>query len=126
MRELLIVGAGGFIGAVGRYWLSGWVHRFSGAGFPWGTLTVNLAGCLLLGVVMSLGETRLVLSPEAKIFLAIGILGSFTTFSTVSFETIELVRQAQLLPALANAGGSLLLGLVALVAGRALVEGILH
>lgn len=122
MRELLIVGVGGFVGAVGRYWLAGWVHRFTTAGFPWGTLTVNLAGCLLLGMVMSLAETRLAPSPEARTFLTIGVFGSFTTFSTLSYETVELVRQSQLGAAAANAVGSLVLGLAALVAGRALIE----
>lgn len=122
MRELLIVGAGGFVGAVARYWISGWVHRWSGSAFPWGTLGVNLLGCLVLGAVMALGETRIAPSPEARLFVAIGVLGSLTTFSTLSYETVELIRQSQLLPALANAAGSLLLGLGALLVGRVLVE----
>lgn len=122
MRELLIVGAGGFVGAIARYWLSGWVHRFTATGFPWGTLSVNLIGCLLLGAVVALTETRLALTPETRTFVAIGVLGSFTTFSTLSYETVELVRQSQIGPAAANALGSLVLGLAGLVAGRALVE----
>ncbi len=122
MRELLVVGAGGFVGAVARYWLSGWVHRWSGAGFPWGTLAVNLLGCTLLGALMALAETRLAVTPEARLFLAIGVLGSLTTFSTLSFETLELLRRSAYLAALANTAGSLLLGIAAVIAGHLAVR----
>ena len=70
-----MVGAGGFLGAVARYWISGQVHRWSGASFPWGTLTVNLVGCALLGGLIGLAETRLAVTPEARLFLGIGVLG---------------------------------------------------
>jgi len=120
MRELLAVGIGGFLGAVARYLVSGWVHRLAGAGFPWGTLTVNLAGCLALGALMRLVETRSLFGPEARLFLGVGILGSMTTFSTFGYETVELLRSSGPWPALGNAAASLVLGCAAVVAGRAL------
>ena len=122
MRELLVVGVGGFIGAIARYWVSGWVHRWTGASFPWGTLAVNVIGCLAIGALMALLESRLFVSPEARLFLGIGILGSLTTFSTFGYETLELMRRSELALASANAAGSLLLGLGAVFVGRMLVR----
>lgn len=117
MQELLAVGMGGFVGAVARYLVTGWVHRFAGVTFPWGTLTVNVTGCLALGALMGLVEARVAVSPEWRLFLGLGVLGSFTTFSSVGYETIELLRGGDLSLAAANAFGSLLLGLLAVVAG---------
>jgi CrcB protein len=94
------------------------VHRWAGWGFPWGTLAVNLVGCALLGALTGLAQSRLDLTLEARLFLVVGVLGSFTTFSTLGYETIELLRRAAYLAALANAAGSLLLGMAALVAGH--------
>ena len=122
MRQLLVVGLGGFVGAIARYWLSGLVHRWSGSSFPWGTLVVNVVGCFLLGALMTIAETRLAITPEARLFLAIGVLGSMTTFSTFSYETLELLRRAEALAALANAAVSLFLGLAAVLAGRLVVR----
>lgn len=122
LRELIIVGTGGFIGAVARYWISGWVYRWTGPGFPWGTLAVNVVGCFLIGALMAVAESRLAVTPETRLFLGIGVLGSLTTFSTVSFETFELLRRSAHLAALLNAAGSLVLGLGAVIAGWVLVR----
>lgn len=122
MRELLVVGTGGFLGAIARYWVSGWVYRWTGPGFPWGTLVVNLVGCFLLGGLMALAETRLAVTPEARLFLGIGVLGSLTTFSTLSFETLELLRRSEHFAALLNTAGSLVLGLGAVIAGRLMIR----
>lgn len=122
MRELLAVGVGGFIGAVTRYCISGWVHRWTGAGFPWGTLVVNLVGCLALGALMALLESRLFVSPEARLFLGIGVLGSLTTFSTFGYETLELMRRSELALAAANVAISVIIGLGAVFIGRVLVR----
>ena len=121
MRELLVIGCGGFLGAIARYSLTGWVHRWAGAGFPWGTLAVNVVGCLAIGGLMALVESRAALSPAVRLFVGIGLLGSLTTFSTFGYETLELVRRSELGLALANAGGNLLLGLGAVLVGRLLV-----
>lgn len=117
MRELFAVGLGGFLGAVARYLVTGWVHRFAGVGFPWGTLTVNLAGCAALGALMALLEARVAIPPEWRLFLGLGLLGSFTTFSTVGYETVELLRGGDLALAAANAFGGMVLGTAAVVAG---------
>lgn len=122
MREILVVGVGGFLGAVARYVVTGWVHRLTGPDFPWGTLAVNLAGCFALGVLMALGEARLAVGPDARLFLGIGALGSLTTFSTFSYETVELLRLSEPGLALGNAAANLLLGCTAVLVGRALVR----
>lgn len=122
MRELVVVGLGGFCGAIARYLLSGWVHRWSGATWPLGTWVVNVTGCLALGVLMGLADTRLPLSAEARIFLGIGVLGSFTTFSTFGYETLELLRGSQLGLALGNVMAHLVMGCGAVYLGRVLVR----
>ena len=119
MLELLAVGAGGFAGAIARYTLSGEVHRRYGGTFPLGTLAVNLLGCLLIGLLASLVETRQLLSPRARLVLMVGFLGSLTTFSTFGYETLALLRQGALVRAAANAAGNLLCGLAAVWLGGA-------
>ena len=90
----LIVGCGGFFGAMLRYGLSGVVQRLVPfASFPFGTLSVNVAGSLLIGVVAGLVEFRQVLGPDARLFLMIGLLGGFTTFSSFAYETLALGQE---------------------------------
>ena len=93
MDKMLFSGIGGFIGSVLRYWISVVAYRFFGQDFPYGTLFVNVSGCLLIGFVMTLFEERFVFSSNLRIFLTIGILGGFTTFSSFSYETIALLRE---------------------------------
>ena len=93
MDKILLAGFGGFIGSALRYWMSVMVYRSLGQDFPYGTLLVNLVGCLLIGLMMSLFEHRFVVSPNVRILLSIGVLGGFTTFSSFSYETISLVRE---------------------------------
>jgi len=121
--RILAIGCGGFIGAVLRYWISGWVYSLGHGGFPTGTLVVNVVGSFLLGLVVGLAE-HFVIHPNLQPFLTIGLLGAFTTFSTFSFETMALLEVGSYSKALLNVGASVMLGLVAvlvgLVAGRAL------
>ena len=123
MTRILAIGCGGFVGAVLRYWISGWVYSLGHGGFPTGTLVVNVSGSFLLGLVVGLAE-HFVLHPNLQPFLAIGLLGAFTTFSTLSFETMALLEVGSYAKALLNVGASVLLGLAAvlvgLLAGRAL------
>jgi len=116
------VGTGGFIGALARYGLGGFVHRqFPYTTFPIGTLTVNLAGCLLIGILAGLAEPRQLFGPEARAFVLIGILGGFTTFSTSGFETFALLRDGEYLRAAANIGFNGVFGLILVWLGYNLV-----
>ena len=101
--------------------LSTAVQRLAPGSFPLGTLAVNLLGCLLIGALVGLAEVRIPLGSAWRSFLVIGLLGSFTTFSTFGNETVELIRSGQLPSALAYLGGSVALGLLAVVLGRAAV-----
>jgi fluoride exporter len=119
MRNLFIVGMGGFCGAILRYLVSGGVQRWSqSVDFPYGTLTVNLAGCLIIGMLTRLDEIRSILSPEARFFIMIGLLGAFTTYSTFSNEAINLINDRRFQSALVYVGSHVLLGLGAVFLGR--------
>jgi fluoride exporter len=121
VTNLLLVGAGGFLGSVLRYLAGGAVQAAARhAHFPWGTLAVNAAGCLLIGLLGGLVEMRHVLSPEQRLFLITGFLGGFTTFSAYGFETYYLVRVGEPGLAAANALGQVALGLASVWAGHAL------
>jgi CrcB protein len=113
-----LAGSGGFIGAIFRYGLSGFVQRSAPlSGFPYGTLAVNMAGCLLIGVVVGLVDSRQLFGPEARLFLLIGVLGGFTTYSTFGVETFALLRDGDFLRALVNVGIHVVLGLALVWAG---------
>ncbi|MCH8828593.1 MAG: fluoride efflux transporter CrcB [Planctomycetes bacterium] len=116
--NVLAVGCGGFLGAVGRYLLSGYVQkRFPGFP-PAGTLIVNVIGCLLIGVLMAIVvQRRHDFSPALQLFLITGILGSLTTFSTFGYETVELLREQNYRSALWNIAANLVIGLIAVWLG---------
>jgi len=90
---MVLVFIGGGIGATARYGLQGLVYRYTSASFPYGTLAVNVLGCFAIGFLMSSFEERFMVNPSLRLFLAIGILGGFTTFSLFSYETIMLLRE---------------------------------
>ena len=115
ITRILAVAAGGALGAVARYLASGWVARLApGSRFPWGTLVVNVSGAFVLGVVMAATTSgRLSMSPAARTFVTIGVLGAFTTFSTFSYETLEAIRLRDWGLGLANVMASLVVGLAA-------------
>jgi CrcB protein len=117
----LLVGAGGFLGAIARYAASGVVQRVAGFSvFPYGTLAVNITGCAAIGLLAGWADTRQLLGPEVRLFLLIGVLGSFTTFSTFGYETLALLRDGEILRAGANVAFHIGLGLTAAWAGFAL------
>lgn len=110
--QAFLVGLGGFIGALCRYGLAGVVHRgLPQTTFPVGTLAVNLLGCLLIGYLAGLADSRQLFSPELRLFAFIGLLGGFTTFSTFGYETVALARDAGYLQAAVNIGLHVVLGL---------------
>jgi CrcB protein len=113
----LLVGAGGALGAMARYALDGLVLRLASPFFPSGTFVVNVVGCLIFGVIMGLADQRSGLTPTGRLFLLIGLLGGFTTFSTYTFETFQLVRDGQYSRGLFNAAGQVIAAYLALWAG---------
>lgn len=126
MGRLLVVCAGGFLGTGARYGLNGWVaHRF-GETFPWGTLTVNVLGSFAVGVLyFACGpDSPMIVSATARQFLLAGILGGFTTFSSFSIQTLNLLKDGELAAACGNVIGSVLLGLLAAYAGDALARAV--
>ena len=121
MRNLLLVGSGGFLGSVCRYYLGAMVMRAAGAPrFPYGTALVNVTGCLLIGLLAGLAEVAHLLTPSTRLFLLTGFLGGFTTFSAFAYETYFLGREQAWGPAALNVGLQVSLGLAAVVIGHRL------
>ncbi len=102
MLNLFIIGCGGFLGAISRFLVSELVYTFIGAGMPYGTLAVNLSGSFLLGIVAQIGLSGNLLPASINSFVGIGFLGAFTTFSTFSVQTLELLESGSLLKAFLN------------------------
>ena len=97
MKAIFLVGTGGFVGSVLRYFISGWVFRFlDKPWFPVGTLAVNLLGCFMIGFLGGIAEQRRIFNPEFRLFVFIGVLGGFTTFSAFAYETTSLARRRAL------------------------------
>ena len=121
LLRLALIGAGGFAGAVLRFLVSSWAQTRSGSiVFPFGSLSVNLLGCLLIGLLSALAENRSMFSAETRSFLIIGGLGAFTTFSTFGNETLNLLRAGRLELALLNVGAQTALGVALVWLGRML------
>ena len=109
MRQVLAIAAGGAVGSLMRFWMSNWVHSFADRSFPYGTLVVNVLGCLLMGFLFVLFIDRLSDNPVLRAGILIGVLGGFTTFSSFSIETFNLIEQGAWAKAAANMSGSLVL-----------------
>ena len=114
-----VVGLGGALGAIARYYATDWIRIIAGDAFPWGTFAVNVVGSFAIGFVMVWLQS---VSPSAQTrqFIAIGFLGSFTTFSTFSYEAVALLRTGELWRAGGYAAGSMALGILGVFAGAAL------
>jgi CrcB protein len=122
MKQILLVGAGGFAGSVLRFKIGGWVLHHFDTKFPAGTVVVNLVGCLIIGILSGLAEKRHLLSPDTRLLLITGFLGGFTTFSAFGLETMSLLRRGKLLWALLNIGLSVLGGLLMVWSGFKAVD----
>jgi len=117
---LVLVGLGGFVGAVARYLVDGWIAERAGATFPFGTLLVNLSGAFLLGLLYALTVERGLLPEAIRPPVFIGFIGAYTTFSTLALESWRLIESGSYGLGIANLVGSIVLGIVAVVAGLAL------
>jgi CrcB protein len=117
MDKFLIISIGAVLGANTRYWLGGWAAEKFGTSFPFGTLIINLTGSLVLGFFLTLISDRFVVDPRWRLLVAIGFLGAYTTFSTYTFESANLIVTGQVWTGLLNLFGSSFLGLIAVMAG---------
>ena len=120
MNNYLFVFFGGGLGAAFRYWLTGFVQKNISSVFPLGTLVVNVVGCFAIGFLMMIFEERFLVNPSLRIFLTIGILGGFTTFSSFGYETISLLRDGELAFAAINIFASVAVCLLSAYVGTLL------
>ena len=125
MGTILSVAAGGALGAAARYGIGGWIPQATRSDFPWGTLLVNVTGSLVLGFLMVWLRTTMV-SAEIRALLTVGLLGGYTTFSTLTYETAAMFQEGEWRRAGFYALGSLVLGLVALLMGMAAADALLR
>lgn len=121
MKIILAVGLGSFLGGISRYLITLFIQNKFLSTFPYGTLFVNITGCFLIGVVYALSDKGNV-SPVWRIFLATGVMGGYTTFSSFSNETVSMIRDAQYLAAFSYVAFSIIIGLAATFAGISIIK----
>ena len=109
--HLLLIGLGGFAGAIARYVVDGWTTDLTHGSFPWGTMIVNITGSFVLGILFALTVERALLPAEVRGPLMIGFIGAYTTFSTLALESWRMLEDGATLQAVANLGGSVVLGI---------------
>ena len=124
MLAAILVGVGGMIGSISRYEMSAWVNKHTtGPGLPiYGTLTVNMIGCLVIGLIAGLAQYKGIVGPNTNRLLVIGVLGGFTTFSSFGNETFALFRDDRVLAGMANMIAQPLVGLACVAAGFGLMR----
>lgn len=121
-KTIIYVAIGGAIGSVGRFLLQQFIQKRVESVFPYGTLFVNLLGCFIIGVVMGLADKGNVLSPQVRIFLAVGICGGFTTFSSFVGENYNMLHDGELLNTFIYIAISVVVGLLATTSGILLIK----
>jgi fluoride exporter len=117
LGDLVAVVAGAGIGGGLRYAVGLWLAQRWGASFPWHTFFINISGAFLLGIVMALSTQRGLIAPEWRLFLGVGVLGGYTTFSTLSYESVALLERGLVFGGVINMFGSAIVGLIAVAAG---------
>lgn len=122
LRTILIVGSGGFIGSVMRYLVQVLMEKTLTSLFPWGTLIANVSGCFIIGMVFALAEKGNMLSAEWRLFMAVGVCGGFTTFSSFAYNNFMMIREKAFTELFLNVGGSLFLGIAAVYVGIILIR----
>ncbi|MCC6347132.1 MAG: fluoride efflux transporter CrcB [Nitrospirales bacterium] len=118
MYHYLIIGAGGFLGAIVRYALGAWIGQRWGRMFPMGTFLINVSGSFFIGLLMTLFTEKFMVNPQWRLFLVVGFLGAYTTFSTFEFETGAMVRDGEWMLAFLNVFLSVVAGFAALKTGE--------
>ena len=128
MKDVLFVALAGALGTLSRYGLSGAAQKINGTSFPYGTLVINVLGCLLIGFIMQIGLNTDIIPRSLRVIMTLGFLGAFTTFSTFSYETVTLLQDGAWLQACLNIAANVGLGLIAVLlgmfAGRILIGGV--
>jgi CrcB protein len=124
MMNALVIGIGGFVGAVARYGIAVWIGRRWGRSFPLGTFVINVSGSFLIGLLMTLMAERFTENPQWRLLLVVGFLGAYTTFSTFEYETGALLKDGEWLFAGLNVILSVIVGFVALKLGEVLAKAI--
>jgi len=110
-KVILLVGSGGFLGSVLRFFVQEWFIKTSGSNFPWGTLVANVLGSFIIGVVYAIVDKQGIFSQEIRLLLAVGFCGGFTTFSSFAMENFNMLKPGDLLPSLMYVGLSVIAGL---------------
>ncbi len=124
LRNILVIGMGGFLGAVSRYGVAVWIGQRWGRSFPLGTFVINVSGSFLIGLLMPLLTERFIVNPQWRLLLVVGFLGAYTTFSTFEYETGALLKDGQWLYAGLNVMGSVVAGFIALKIGEVIAKSI--
>ena len=124
LKTILIVGTGGFFGSVARYLTQLLVERYLHSSFPWGTLVANIAGSFIIGVIYAMSERGSLITPEWRIFMAVGFCGGFTTFSSFAYNNLTMLSENNIFHLLGNIGLSLFLGITAVFMGIVTVRAI--
>jgi len=122
LKTLLVIGSGSFLGGIARYLASKMVQNSFASAFPFGTMVVNLLGCLLIGLIFGMSEKTNLINEEWRLFLTVGFCGGFTTFSTFANENVVLLRDGNFFYFTLYTGLSVFLGLVAVFLGNALTK----
>ena len=118
MRLLIMIAIAGAVGALGRYGISTALSKaFATSGFPWGTLAVNVIGCFIIGYVMHVGLNTDMIPPDWRIAITVGFLGALTTFSSFSYETVQLIEKTEYMLAAGNIGANMIVAILATIGG---------
>ncbi len=124
MTNILIIGIGGFLGAIARYGIAIWIGQRWGRSFPLGTFVINVTGSFLIGLLMTLMTERIIENPQWRLLFVVGFLGAYTTFSTFEYETGALLKDGEWLYAGLNVIGSVIVGFIALKLGEVIAKSI--
>ncbi len=117
MNKYVMVGLGGFVGAIARFWLGGFISDRMGGRFPYGTFAINISGSFLVGLILTLLTERANWSPNWRFLIPVGFIGAYTTFSTFEYETLRSVQDGEMWIAFLNVGGSVVAGFLSVWCG---------